>query len=495
VAQDPVLIASQGGINLFIGNNPHADGLSAMLPQPFGHNWQIQDIAYVAEIKKGGELTPGEVSDYWSGRAREWMINNPVDFATLYLRKLYFSISDREVSNNRDLDAFFARVPFFRYHPLSFAILFALGAIGGVAGWRRDRRVGIITAALLLFIFSNSLFFVNSRFRLPEIPLLIMLSSFAVTWLFSQRRPFTRAGMVAILSAVALFLISCLPLLRLPFGGNVGGTASRANYLYVQGKYREAIEIGSQVLRSDSLFPDANLTVGAAYFRSGKGDSAKYYFERERTFHPARPKAYTNLASYYLVNHEYDSAYIKLNRALLLRPYDLMANSLLLRLVSADGEATSDDVLATISGTLARTDSNLTLLLEAAKVATERGLAPAAESLLHASLRHGPPPVETDDAAFEPSYPYTPNGLNQLRAEAHHLLGYLFGLSGRFAESIEESRAAIEREPGRAEAYVNLISGYVSIGDLVTANSELQIALHRFPDHPQIQQIAASLRQ
>ncbi len=41
VAGDPVLIASQGGINFYLGNNDRADGLSAVLPEPLGHNWGI----------------------------------------------------------------------------------------------------------------------------------------------------------------------------------------------------------------------------------------------------------------------------------------------------------------------------------------------------------------------------------------------------------------------------------------------------------------------
>ena len=44
VADDPVLIAAQGGINLYVGNNDAADGLSAVLPEPLGYNWHTQQI-------------------------------------------------------------------------------------------------------------------------------------------------------------------------------------------------------------------------------------------------------------------------------------------------------------------------------------------------------------------------------------------------------------------------------------------------------------------
>ncbi|MCM2271788.1 MAG: glycosyltransferase family 39 protein [candidate division Zixibacteria bacterium] len=495
VAGDPVLIASQGGINMYIGNNPHADGISAVLPQPFGHNWQMADVAYVAEIKEGRELRPGEVSDYWSRQAIKWMTDHPVDALALYLRKLYFSISNREISNNRDIDAFFGQVSLLRYNPLTFGVILALGAAGFLISLRTNPRAALLGWSILLFILANSTFFVNSRFRLPEIPLLIILSAGAIRWFITERGYGARTGHFAIALAVVMALLSYVPVLRFPQGANVAGLAARANFLYGQGDYRNSIAVGRQVLALDSTFPDANLTVGASYFRLGVGDSARHFFEREKALHPGRPKAYVNLASYYLINQDQARAFEQLNRALLLRPYDQMANTLLLRLVSADSGAAAQDVSATIDGALERTDSNLTLILDAAKVATERRMISKAESLLVTALEIAPPPVESDDAAFEPTYPFTPDRSNRLRAEAHFLLGYQYGVSGRFAESIVHSRAAVHREPDRAEAYVNLISGFVSMGNLRSADSVLQCALQKFPTDPQLRQIAERLHQ
>jgi len=49
IGKEFVLIAAQGGINFYIGNNASADGMSASLPEPLGHNWEIKDITYIAE--------------------------------------------------------------------------------------------------------------------------------------------------------------------------------------------------------------------------------------------------------------------------------------------------------------------------------------------------------------------------------------------------------------------------------------------------------------
>jgi Flp pilus assembly protein TadD len=495
VAGDPVVIASQSGINLFIGNNANADGLSAVMPPPFGHNWQIEDVSYVAEVKRGRSLRPGEVSNYWSERAYEWMRSHPLDFATLYLKKLYYSISNREISNNRDLDTFFERIPFLHYHPLSFAWLFAFGAVGAWVGFRTDRKLAILTAAILLFIFANALFFVNSRFRLPEIPLLIILSVAAIKWFAtSTHQPRTTRIRMGIVTAT-LFLFSFLPVVSFPKGEASTALASQAIFQYRNGQYRESIATGQKIIATAPTFPEANLNIGAAYFRLGIGDSAKFYFERERSLHPGRAKAYNNLASYYLTNHELDSAFIKLNRALLLRPFDLTANTLLLRISAEVPTMSNDELSSYIAGALAETDSNLVLILEAARITSSRKMFDLSEQLLHLSLRQSPPPVETDDLAFDESYPYTPERLRLLRAQAHYLLGFLFGQTGRFPESISESRNAISLDSDLAEAYVNLVSGYLSTGDLKSADSVLSLAAVRFPHDSRVKLLIQRLHQ
>ncbi len=495
VAGDPVLIASQGGINFFIGNNSHADGISAVLPQPFGHNWQIADISYVAEVKEGEPLTPGQVSDYWTGQAYQWILHHPLDWLSLTLKKLYYSISDREISNNRDMDAFFTKIPYLGSHPLSFAWVFALGMVGAIAGWRSSAQTKILSLTVLLFIVANSLFFVNSRFRLPEISLLIILSISALAWILRNRNYRTRHGLIGLAAAIVLFLFSFLPVVGFPVGTDVTGLASQGIFHYRLGAYQRAIQIGHQILDRDPKFPEANLNIGAAWFRLGDGDSAKYYFERERGLYPGRPRAYTNLASYYLVNHQYDSSYIKLNRALLLRPYDLSANTLLIRTAAADNSVGETELAGYLTSILTETDSNLVIMLEAAKAASGRQLFPLAEQLLRSALSTAPPPVETDDLAFDEAYPYTPVRLRKLRAQTHYELGFVLGQTGRFEESISESRQAIALDSSLSAAYVNLFSGFVSTGQLRSADSVLSRASALFPNDPTIRQLLTRLKQ
>jgi hypothetical protein len=61
-------------------------------------------------------------------------------------------------------------------------------------------------------------------------------------------------------------------------------------------------------------------------------------------------------------------------------------------------------------------------------------------------------------------------------------LGYLYGLTSEYEKSIQFSRRAIELAPNMKEAYINLISGYQSIGDSRRADSVIAVYRSIRPD-------------
>ena len=91
VSGDLVLIASHGGLNLFIGNHDRADGtytpVPGITPSIAG---QATDSTRVAETDMGRRLSPGEVSNYFARRAVDWVIEHPADALRLTIRKSEF---------------------------------------------------------------------------------------------------------------------------------------------------------------------------------------------------------------------------------------------------------------------------------------------------------------------------------------------------------------------------------------------------------------------
>ncbi len=217
VGHDFVPIASQGGVNFFIGNNPVADGFTAIVPGTRPTWWGGHDDAVaLAERARGRALRASEVSRYWTGEGLHYLRAEPVDALRLYARKLYLYWWGAEISNNEHI--YFLRryslpMRISLWHAglyFPFGLVAPLALFGMVLGWVRLRaRVLPLLAYALLYMMSVILFFVCARFRLPAIPVLLLFAAYfalALPGLISGgRRPVLMlvalAGTIIVLNA------------------------------------------------------------------------------------------------------------------------------------------------------------------------------------------------------------------------------------------------------------------------------------------------------
>lgn len=492
VAGDPVLIASQGGINFYIGNNPSADGLSAILPEPLGFNWRIADISAIAEQAAGRDLKPGEVSSYWTDQTWKWIWNDPEDALRLFGRKLYFTFSDKEISNNKDLEAVFGVLPFFRYNPLTFAPILGLAMVGLCVSIRRNFSVQLLALSILAIMLLNAVFFINSRFRLPILVLLIVLAASGL-WsvvAHTRARRWRAAGLLAG-GAIVIATLSHADLVRLPRGTGAQWLNSQMLYYFGIHDDRKALEFGRRAVAVEATFPEANLNVGNVWLREGVTDSAKYYYRRETLANPKRSKAYINLASIYLLNGEYDSSSALISKALALRPRDPTANALIIRLASTI-QLPADSLQRVIDSAVKRSRQELRVLAEAGSALVQHDLIPAAEPYLMQAVAAHPPPIEMDDAAFDQDFADSPEKFSRRKATSFYLLGYIRGRDNRFEEAVRFSRLALACDSNQIGAWVNLVSGYLALDRLAEADSSLATAMIRFPEDQRLQRLSAA---
>ncbi|MEW6050090.1 MAG: glycosyltransferase family 39 protein [Candidatus Zixiibacteriota bacterium] len=480
VAEDPVLISSQGGINLFIGNNEIADGVSAVLPEPYGFNWRIADITHVAESARGRELKPSEVSAYWTNRAIDWIRSHPTAFVELYLRKLYFFFGPRELSNNRDTEGFSLQIPILRYNPLTFSLVLSVALIGlfGLVRWHRSIRWLVATVVTVAFL--SSLFFVNSRFRLPVVPLILCLAGGTLVALTELMWNEPKKGLRWLGGMILAAALLNHQWLELRPGLNIQPAVSEGLFLYNTQNYRGALRINQRALAVDSTFTDLNLNVGACYLRLGQTDSARYYFQREIRFHPDRSKAYVNMASLSLVGGQAAEGSREITRALELRPYDLTANLILVRFSAADSNLSSDSLLRVAELAAHRTRQPTQVFNEAAGEMLSRRSFALAEMLATKALNGSPPPIETDDAAFDQVFINSADNVKREKARSYFMLGSLAGAKRLFAQAIRYNRLALEGDSGLAQAYYNLALAYNAAGDTLRADSVRLVARKRF---------------
>lgn len=178
IGGEPVLIATQGGVNFWIGNNPDADGISSVLPQA-DRFWTMEKAQALAERESGHSMKPGELSDYYYDKGWDFLLSNPGRAVSLMLRKTALFFNRFEVSNNKQIAYYASQTPGLAWLiALNFALLLPLAILGIWATPRREARalgiIGLTYAATVI------LFFVASRFRMPLVPWLCLLAGAGV---------------------------------------------------------------------------------------------------------------------------------------------------------------------------------------------------------------------------------------------------------------------------------------------------------------------------
>lgn len=488
VAGDPVPIASQGGINFYIGNNEKADGISAVLPEPLGHNWQIRQITYLAEKEMGRDLKPGEVSGFWQRKAYTWIWSHPKEFALLFARKFVYMISSREMPNERSLDTYFGSFFLLGNNPLVFGLIFPVALLGIVVLWRQQPGVRFLAVAMVMLILAMAFFFVNSRFRLPLMPLYCLLATGGLVWLWRTvpTRPLRTAGVLLVM--VVIGWLSFHPPISYPGNLSTQSLTSRGLYLYSKGEYQESLRYFRQAADLQPDFPEVNLNLGAAYLRLGMPDSARTCFEREIARHPQRHKAYQNLAAMYLADGDYGHAVASADVSLSLAPYDILSNIVRLRALYRDSTVNDSKLLEETDEAARNTGNDISVLNEGGALLLTRGDAENALSVLLRAEMARPPAIETDDDAFGPGFTHGSSDFKRLRATTYFALGYCYSRLDRLPESVEYNQRAIASDSMMSRAYINLRAGYLSQGRLVEADSVLAEAKRRFPDDPLIRE-------
>jgi len=168
-----VLFTTSGGVNLWLGNNPHADGVNPFVYGP---------LEEVADAARAGAADAVDLDRIFTRHALAFWRDDPAAAVQLLWKKFVWIWTDRELPNSSDIDwqtaqSWLFRVPLF---PLRFGVVLPLALAGALLLGRRWLGLPLLASLIVVGVGTSLLFFTNARFRLIMVPPLVMLAAFAL---------------------------------------------------------------------------------------------------------------------------------------------------------------------------------------------------------------------------------------------------------------------------------------------------------------------------
>lgn len=322
------LISSQGGINLYLGNNPAASGLSMVMPEielneSISWKYFVSTTTAIAETEVGHPMNDGEVSAYWTGKAVDFITSNPGKFMTLLWKKTVYLLIGFENSDN--IDIYYQRTKSLLFSVLlwrnilafPFGVLLPLALVGAYLSRNRFKELLPIYIFLIAYVPTIILFLVTARHRLPLVPFLIILAAFGTHALVKGLKK--RATKVKVI-ALLILVLSLLLFNRTYY--HAGGTNEFQTHYNEGLKYfrlNDYIRAEQEYLAADQVNPySATLLTNLGYvqFLIGKYTQAQASYDRAIGLAPRYPRAYNNLGLILQKRGQLDSAIVLFEKSI-----------------------------------------------------------------------------------------------------------------------------------------------------------------------------------
>ncbi len=525
VGGDFVLIASQGGINYYIGNNPQADGMSSWIPE-LGEVWgQNKEVEFAAKRETGqNDLTPSQVSSFWYSKAWSFARNQPLEFIQLQLKKLYLFWTRIEIPNNLSYYWFERESRVLSFLPVGFWLVAPLGIAGALLS-RTNHRAWLLLVFLLLYWLVTSAFFVADRFRVPAIPVLCLFAGYAVSqgWELLRARRWQQFAVAVLFLLVGIFLVNTnLAGVQRDVGAGDDGIKGRA--ALESGDLRTAAELLGRAAQLDPLNSSTQINYGATLWRLGRTSEAADAFRAASSGNPYL--AQVNLAHLFYNEQQTDSAAFYAGQAIRSRPfapggYIISAKTHLVdhNMIEAElalkrgREACGEDflygdyLLAGIhlqTGRLASADSMYRNVLRRVEDATQPEYSIGTEKeqfgedlhTLRAKSHHGIARALAASGKLGDSEHYFRTAANLLPAKPDIWAdwGVCLMRLNRLAEADTVMRRVVSMVPGNPAAWLNFATLLARRGDLQSAERAAQQALYIRPDFPEANALLHALR-
>lgn len=352
IARDRVFLSAHSGINFWIGNNPDANGYPRFPPGlRAGQAAMLQDSIDVAESVAGHPLKRGEVSQYWSAKARDYIADHPLAWLRLLGLKLRnfwsaFQYDDLSIITNM-------REQGVTFPGIYFGLLAALALPAMILTWNTARLGRWITGAIFLQMLALLPVFTTERYRLPIVPGLAVFAAFGLVTLFSNLaagnvRPVLSYAMLLMVSTLlvswpqrglSLWALDAynsgwqalesgnlslaerkLELARAYVPDNAETNFALGNLKLAQNDTSAASSLYLTTLRLDPRHRGAINNLGVLALENGQPEMAEQRFREALAIDGRNPKTHFLLAKTLIAKGQNGNARAEIDRALALKP-------------------------------------------------------------------------------------------------------------------------------------------------------------------------------
>ncbi len=181
---DLVLLSSDSGLNFYLGNNPDQARTVRLGP---GAEW---DELVRQPVRQGLEK-PSEQSAYFWRAAASFVREEPAACLRSLATKAFDFWQGGEIGRHTDIyfarahSALLAGLVWHHWLAFPFGIVGPLALVGLLLAIV-ERRAGLIVLFVLCYAGAVVAFSVTARYRLPAVPMLILLACYAGAWLKDQ---------------------------------------------------------------------------------------------------------------------------------------------------------------------------------------------------------------------------------------------------------------------------------------------------------------------
>jgi len=477
------LTSWQAGQNLYIGNNPIANG--TYVPLRYGRvspEYERQDAIDLAERALGRSLTPREVSGYWTRQALDYITSHPVDWLRLMGRKFVLLWNAREAVDTESQQTYTEwSLPLTMTGWIThFGVLVPLAVLGLWASWTEWRRLWAFYAIAVAYSASVLVFYVFARYRLPLVPILLLFAargSVAIAGLLRKLRgdqqpaavprgrgreaaaPATVAGPARPWGVLAAIVVAAVvanwPVLSVSTMAAITEN-NLARALEVNGRVDEAIVHYERATTLDPAYAPSYNNLATALRGQGDLNRAIANYQRALAVQPNYPDVHYNIGNTLLQQNRVEEAITQFKEALALNPaFADAANNLGTALLRA-GRA--EEAIGVLEHALENSPDSLLAHRNLADALTLAGRPDDALAHLRraAALRPNDGSIHYDMGSILLAQHKTDDAIDELRraialapnlVQAHNDLGVALLRSRKVDEATREFQNALALQP------------------------------------------------